>query len=134
MFDSFSYPLNINLTLLTPSGNSFVASFDHTYVRDLLPFPAVPRSKIEERQLAVGFFNVTPTGNTGNGTSSNVFSYADSAGNTFQRKVNAVLNNITLDVQDGSLAPEAQRAFMGVPPMMEALSHARLPGGRVIGV
>ncbi|GLB34950.1 putative peptide N-acetyl-beta-D-glucosaminyl asparaginase amidase A [Lyophyllum shimeji] len=132
--DTFSYPLNINITLLTPNGGSFVASFDHSYDRDLLPFPAVSRSTTEERQLAVGFFNVAPTGNTGNGTNSNVFCYSDSAGNTYRRRVNAVLNNITLDVQSGTLAPDAQRDSMGSPPAVVGPTRARLPGGRVIGL
>ncbi|KAG6909710.1 hypothetical protein DXG01_015912 [Tephrocybe rancida] len=134
LVDDFSYPLGINLTLLTPSGDSFVASFDHSYDRDLLPFPAITRSKIVEQQTSVAFFNIAPSGNSGNGTNNNVFSYSDSAGNTYQRRVNAASNNITLDVESGSLAP-AGRVFSDAPASTATgFSHARLPGGRVVGI
>ncbi|KAF8894619.1 peptide N-acetyl-beta-D-glucosaminyl asparaginase amidase A-domain-containing protein [Infundibulicybe gibba] len=106
--DTFSYPLNINLTLLNPSGSSFKAAFDHSYVRDLLPFPSIPKSTIQEHQTALGFFQTASTGNTGNGTNNNVLDYVDAAGNSYHRQVNAALNNITLDIQTGTLAPIAQ--------------------------
>ncbi|KAH0583869.1 hypothetical protein H2248_009465 [Termitomyces sp. 'cryptogamus'] len=135
VLDSFSYPLGINMTFLDPSGNSFVASFDHSYNRDLLPFPAIPRSNITEHQTAVAFFNISPSGNTGNGTNNNTFAYSDSAGNTYQRKVNAALNNITLDEQSGTLAPITDHDISKtlVPPQTK-FTHARLPGGRVVGL
>ncbi|KAG6890692.1 hypothetical protein C0995_005065 [Termitomyces sp. Mi166 len=133
--DTFSYPLGINLTLLDPSGNSFVASFDHSYDRDLLPFPAVSRSNITMRQLALAFFKIAQTGNTGNGTNTNVFTYSDSAGNTYQRKVDAVLNNITFDEQSGSLAPIADHDISKTSvPSATKFTFARLPGGRVVGI
>jgi len=130
--DDFSFPLNINLTLLSPSGDSFKALFDHSYIRDLLPSPLILRSNIQERQLATGFFQEASTGNTGNGTNSNTFSYSDAAGNTFQRKVDAVLNNITLDVQSGTLAPASSHHN---PPqkLVGPVGQARLPGGRIFG-
>ncbi|KAG6897579.1 hypothetical protein C0992_000167 [Termitomyces sp. T32_za158] len=134
--DTFSYPLDINVTFLDPSGNRspVVASFDHSYDRDLLPFPAVLRSNITERQVALAFFNISPTGNTGNGTNTNSFAYVDSAGNTYQRKVQAVLNNITFDVQSGSLAPIADHDISINPgPSATKFPKARLPGGRVVG-
>ncbi|KAG6900891.1 hypothetical protein C0993_010010 [Termitomyces sp. T159_Od127] len=113
---------------------SVLAIFDHSYDRDLLPFPAVPRSNITERQEAVAFFKIASTGNTGNGTNSNVFAYSDSAGNTYQREVKAVLNNITFDEQSGSLAPIADHGVSKDPgPSATKFARARLPGGRVVG-
>jgi hypothetical protein len=52
----------------------------------------------------VGFFQIGETNNTGNGTNNNDFSYSDSAGNTYNRRVNASLNNITFDEESGTLA------------------------------
>lgn len=43
-------------------------------------------------------------GNTGNGTSNNTLTYIDLAGNTYDREVNALNDNITSDHQGGSLA------------------------------
>ncbi|KAF8964688.1 peptide N-acetyl-beta-D-glucosaminyl asparaginase amidase A-domain-containing protein [Flammula alnicola] len=130
--DQFSYPLGINITNLDPSGNSFKSTFDHSYNRDLLPLPTVPRSNIEERQTASGFFFIAPTGNTGNGTNSNVFSYSDAVGNTFSRVVDAVLNNITFDKQSGSLAPISSPHQFPLPPFTGFAGKARLPNGRVV--
>ncbi|KAG6814345.1 hypothetical protein H0H92_010930 [Tricholoma furcatifolium] len=128
--DTFSYPLSINLTFLDPSGDSFIASFDHSYDRALLPFPAIPKSQIVERQVAVAFFETTASGNTGNGTNNNVFSYSDSAGNTYERKVNAAFNNITLDVQSGTLAHSAVQTTHNPPLAARNFTQARLPRGR----
>ncbi|KAF7778721.1 hypothetical protein Agabi119p4_3066 [Agaricus bisporus var. burnettii] len=103
--DRFSYPLNINFSYLNENLTDWFTTFDHSYERDLLPMPTIVRSKTNNRQLADGFFHLAPTGNTGNGTNSNVFSYSDDAKNTYNRKVNAEFNNITLDVESGNLAP-----------------------------
>ncbi|KAF5331091.1 hypothetical protein D9619_005764 [Psilocybe cf. subviscida] len=132
--DTFSYPLGINLTNLDPSGNSFKATFDHSYVRDLLPFPAVVKSTIQERQLATGFFFLSSSGNTGNGTNSNTFNYVDDAGNTYSRVVDAVLNNITFDKQTGSLAPRAPRPQppFKLNPAQAGFTTPRLPNARRI--
>lgn len=62
-------------------------------------------SRVCSMKHSDGFFHLAPTGNTGNGTNSNVFSYSDDAKNTYNRKVNAEFNNITLDVESGNLAP-----------------------------
>ncbi|KDR81615.1 hypothetical protein GALMADRAFT_59305 [Galerina marginata CBS 339.88] len=132
VIDQFSYPLGINFTEFDPSGNSFASTFDHSYNRDLLPLPTVVRSKIVERQTASGFFLVSPNGNTGNGTNSNVFSYSDLAGNTYSRTVNAVLNNITLDKQSGSLAPASAPRQAPLQPFTGFSGNARLPSGRRI--
>ncbi|TFK42579.1 peptide N-acetyl-beta-D-glucosaminyl asparaginase amidase A-domain-containing protein [Crucibulum laeve] len=134
VFDNFDYPLNINLTLLTPDGSSFKSLFDHSYNRDLLPLgPIIPRFNIQERQLASGFFQTASTGNTGNGTNSNVFRYKDAAGNTYNREVNAALNNITLDHQSGSLAPITTKHSSTPLQSDDKFEKARLPGGRAIG-
>ncbi|KZP11978.1 hypothetical protein FIBSPDRAFT_755761 [Athelia psychrophila] len=128
--DTFSYPLNINLTLLTPDGDSFTALFDHSYNRVLQPSPLTLGSTINERQLATGYFAITSSGNSGNGTSNNTFSYADPKGNTYTRQVDASLNNITQDHQGGSLAPSTAILFPGFPLSQLALGSCRLPGGR----
>ncbi|PPQ93318.1 hypothetical protein CVT25_014447 [Psilocybe cyanescens] len=128
--DDFSFPLGINLTLLDASGDSFKATFDHSYNRDLLPFPAVVRSNIQERQTATGFFLESPNGNSGNGTNSNVFSYVDQAGNTYSRVVDAVLNNITFDKQSGSLAPTSPPRHAPLPSFTGSVGKARLPSAR----
>ncbi|PFH54353.1 hypothetical protein AMATHDRAFT_53284, partial [Amanita thiersii Skay4041] len=51
VIDDFSYPLNINFTVLTPDGSTFEALFDHSYNRNLLPAPFILKTNIEERQL-----------------------------------------------------------------------------------
>ncbi|KAF8654060.1 hypothetical protein AX16_003594 [Volvariella volvacea WC 439] len=134
--DTFSYPLNINFTVLTPTGDTFSAVFDHSYNRDLLPAPFMPQSKIMEKQLAIGFFHLSSSGNTGNGTSNNTFSYSDFKGNIFQREVNAALNVITLDQSSGSLAPlSVQRTVSSKQVPAGEFSAVRLPGSRkVVGV
>ncbi|KAJ7464627.1 peptide N-acetyl-beta-D-glucosaminyl asparaginase amidase A-domain-containing protein [Mycena latifolia] len=106
--DTFSYPITINITLLNAAGTFFSALVDHSYDRVLNPSPFILGSTIKERQVAGGFFNISSAGNSGNGTSNNTFSYIDTAGNTFNRRVDAAFNNITLDEQSGSLsrAPE----------------------------
>ncbi|KAF8798027.1 hypothetical protein BYT27DRAFT_7343797 [Phlegmacium glaucopus] len=130
--DDFSFPLAIDLSLLDPNGSSFKALFDHSYNRDLLPLPVMVRSNIQERQVASGFFLVSPNGNTGNGTSNNALDYFDQAGNTYHRVVDAALNKITTDKQSGSLAPTGPPIVL--PPFIEFAGVARLPGGRQIRV
>jgi hypothetical protein len=80
--------------------------------------------------ISGGFFHISSSGNTGNGTSNNTFSYIDPAGNTYNRKVNAALNNITFDHQSGTLAPGSQVHFPGIPLASLAGGGVRLPGGR----
>ncbi|KLO12594.1 hypothetical protein SCHPADRAFT_407216 [Schizopora paradoxa] len=129
--DKYSFPLNINLTLLNPSGSEFSAFFDHSYDRTILPAPFIFGSTIAERQLAGGFFTVASTGNTGNGTSNNTFTYVDTAGNTFDREVSAALDNITSDHQGGSLAG-TQPKFPFFPKAQAILGGSvRLPGRRI---
>ncbi|KAJ7285831.1 peptide N-acetyl-beta-D-glucosaminyl asparaginase amidase A-domain-containing protein [Mycena rebaudengoi] len=129
--DTFSYPLTINLTALNADGSIFTTIFDHSYSRVLLPAPFILGSTIKERQMAVGgFFMLAPTGNTGNGTSNNTFSYVDTAGNTYNRRVNAAFNNITLDEESGSLSGR-KAAQVFTAPINGNFAGARLPGGRV---
>jgi hypothetical protein len=123
------------------------STFDHSYNRDLLPLPIVAGSRILERQTAsvllvpllmkqithrlqAGFFFTSPTGNTGNGTNSNTFSYSDQAGNTYSRVVDAVLNKITFDEQTGSLAPLPMPRQDPLQPFTGFTGKIRLPGGR----
>ncbi|KAI0652955.1 peptide N-acetyl-beta-D-glucosaminyl asparaginase amidase A-domain-containing protein [Cubamyces menziesii] len=133
LVDTFSYPLNINLTVLSPDGN-FVATFDHSYDRTSHPAPFILGSTIHERQLASGLFHTASTGNTSNGTNYNTFSYVDLGGNTYDREVTAVDNNITFDHQGGTLAPRKTVAFPGFGPQTPlVVAKPRLHGGRKIG-
>ncbi|KAG7092461.1 hypothetical protein E1B28_008813 [Marasmius oreades] len=118
--DIFSYPLTINLTNTT-----FL--LDHSYDRDLLPTPFIPGSTIHSHQLA----GTTSAGSSNN----NTFSYLDTDGNSFERRVNASRNVITLDQQSGTLAPASfgPTDGVGVPFNGEStFAQARLPGGRRI--
>lgn len=81
------------------------ATFDHSYNRDLFPSPFILATNIQERQLASGFFTIASSGNSGNGTSNNTFTYTDDEGNTYDREVSAVDNVITADHQGGNLPP-----------------------------
>ncbi|KAJ8489682.1 hypothetical protein ONZ45_g13482 [Pleurotus djamor] len=127
--DTFSYPLGINITNITPDGRSFKSNFDHSYDRVLSPAPFILSSTIHEHQLAEGFFTIAPTGNTGNGTSENQLTYVDSAGNTYAREVNASLNVITLDRESGSLAP-TRKVALPKGPKEAVAGTVRLPGGK----
>jgi len=84
--------------------------------------------------FADGFFQEAATGNTGNGTSNNTFAYVDQAGNTFNRRVNAFLNNITLDEQSGTLATTTRAHFPAFTQQSGLLGDVRLPGGRTAGL
>ncbi|EPQ58116.1 hypothetical protein GLOTRDRAFT_136892 [Gloeophyllum trabeum ATCC 11539] len=132
--DTFSYPLDINYTVLNAAGTSFSAFFDHSYDRTLLPSPLITGSTIQERQLASGYFTISSSGNYGNGTSNNTFNYVDLAGNTYWRNVDAALNNITYDEQGGSLAPGGYFSFPSFSPSTAlTIAGARLPGSKHIG-
>ena len=77
-----------------------------------------------------GFFQRRTGGNIGNGSSSNVFSYVDTVGNTYARKVNAALNVITLDEESGSMANKMAKESLQVVGLSEGddSSEVRLPG------
>jgi len=127
--DTFSYPITINFTSLNNAGSSFSTVFDHSYDRVLLPSPFILGSTIRERQVSGGFFTIASTGNTGNGTSNNTFSYIDLAGNTFNRRVDAAFNNITLDEQSGSLS-QGPKTPLSSTHNAGTFAGARLPPGR----
>jgi hypothetical protein len=85
---------------------------------------------------ADGFFQLATGGNFGNGTSNNSFSYVDTAGNTYNRRVNAALNVITVNHEDGTLASptHVETGFPDEPePEFSRFVGARLPGGRKTG-
>jgi len=132
--DVFSYPLNVNFTYLGPDLRNWTTRVDHSYERVVLPSPLVVGSTIKERQIADGFYQLAKGGNFGNGTSNNTFAYADLAGNTYTREVNAAFTVITLDREGGSLALASQTGDS--PGISEAsqvsvYGGARLPGGKV---
>lgn len=80
------------------------------------------------------FFTIASTGNFGNGTSTNTFSYIDLAGNTYDREISSINTNITSDHQGGTLAPKQVAHFPSFSPQEPlSVSKARLPGGRVVG-
>ncbi|KAK0228539.1 peptide N-acetyl-beta-D-glucosaminyl asparaginase amidase A-domain-containing protein [Armillaria fumosa] len=128
--DSFSYPLELNMTFLNPAFTSWTSEVDHSYDRTLQASPLVLGTTIHNHQITTGFFQTASTGNTGNGTSNNTFTYSDTAGNTYQRIVNAALNNITFDKQSGSLAPTNISAIVEQPLQANdrMFAPARLPG------
>ncbi|KZT26436.1 hypothetical protein NEOLEDRAFT_1162094 [Neolentinus lepideus HHB14362 ss-1] len=134
VMDTFSYPLNINYTVLNSAGTSFSAFFDHSYDRTVLPSPLTTGSTIQERQLASGYFTISSSGNYGNGTSNNTFNYVDLAGNTYWRNVNAALNNVTYDQHGGSLATGG---YFNFPTFAQTtpleIAGVRLPGGKLFG-
>ena len=107
-------------------------TFDHSYNRALLPAPFILQTTINERQQAGGFFTEASTGNTGNGTSNNTFSYVDAKGNTFFRTVDAALNNIIFDQESGTLATGKRQVFPIIPKSETFNATVRLPGRRVI--
>ena len=110
------------------------AVFDHSYDRVSLPAPFILGSTIHENQVAGGIFVETAAGNFGNGTSNNTFTYVDTAGNTYDREVNAAFDNITSDHQGGSLAPKSQFHFPGFPSTTQmTLAKPRFPGSRFPG-
>ncbi|KAF7322979.1 hypothetical protein HMN09_00077600 [Mycena chlorophos] len=119
--DSYSFPLTINLTNLNPSGSFFSSGFDHSYNRNLDPGLFLG-STIAERQTAFGFFNISSSGNTGNGTNNNTQ-------NTFQRRVNAAFDNITLDEISGSLAKSSAPAIDNKKVTGQTFAPPRRPAG-----
>ena len=82
---------------------------------------------------AGGFFTIASTGNSGNGTNSNTFTYVDEKGNTYNRQVSAVDNVITSDHQSGSLAPAPVPATDSGTQAPFTVAKFRLPGGRKVG-
>ncbi|EIW85186.1 hypothetical protein CONPUDRAFT_87677 [Coniophora puteana RWD-64-598 SS2] len=130
--DKFEYPLAINVTYfnITNTSESFYSAFDHSYNRQVSPAPFILGSTINNHQTATGYFTIAANGNSGNGTNNNTFSYADTAGNTYDRTVDAAYLNITYDQQGGSLAPGAVAlldSVGGIAPVVQNVPMPRLP-------
>ncbi|KAG5342751.1 hypothetical protein C0989_008700 [Termitomyces sp. Mn162] len=96
--------------------------------------------------MAQPFASATTTGNVADNGDINITVTAtrkihieadiiSGSGELMHRKVNAALNNITLDEQSGTLAPITDHDISKtlVPPQTK-FTHARLPGGRVVGL
>ncbi|KAF8559579.1 hypothetical protein OG21DRAFT_1402188 [Imleria badia] len=132
LMDNFEYPLYINMTYLenTNTSQSFYTSFDHSYNRQVVPAPFILGSTIAERQQTAGYFAITATNSTGNGTSNNAFTYTDTNGNTYDREVDAAYNVIIYDQQSGSLATNALPLPTPWTANAQNLPLARLPGGK----
>ncbi|GLB34951.1 putative peptide N-acetyl-beta-D-glucosaminyl asparaginase amidase A [Lyophyllum shimeji] len=131
--DVFSYPLNVDFAYLAQDQRNWTTRIDHSYERAVLPNPLIVGSTIKERQITDGFYQLATGGNFGNGTSNNTFAYADIAGNTYAREVNAALNIITLDREGGSLArtgPTGESGSIFQVPLDSVYGAVRLPGGQ----
>ncbi|KAJ3786249.1 peptide N-acetyl-beta-D-glucosaminyl asparaginase amidase A-domain-containing protein [Lentinula aff. detonsa] len=110
--DIFSYPFSTNFDYLDETLTNWTSSIDHSYDRVLLPNPLRIVSTISNYQTTDGFFQLgsDKSGNFGNGTNNNTFSYSDAEGNTYTRRVNAINSNfndtitIPLDEVGGNLA------------------------------
>ena len=76
------------------------------------------------------FFQLAAGGNFGNGTSDNSFSYVDSLGNTYRRKVGAFNASISYDQESGSLAPSHPPSFAHADASQMTFLEPRLPGRR----
>ncbi|KIK57830.1 hypothetical protein GYMLUDRAFT_46042 [Collybiopsis luxurians FD-317 M1] len=93
--DVFSYPFSTHFDYLDESLTNWTSSIDHSYDRVLLPSPLRVQSTIHNHQTTDGFFQLgsAKSGNVGNSTNNNTFSYSDAKGNTYTRKVNAKNTN-----------------------------------------
>ena len=120
------------LTCMLTSDLLVVTTIDHSYDRTSHPAPFILGSTIHNHQVSGGFFTLASTGNFGNGTSQNTFSYVDVAGNTYSRQVSSANTNITSDHQAGTLAPKTVTHFP-VSQQPFTVAKGRLPGGRIIG-
>lgn len=76
------------------------------------------------------FFAISTSGNYGNGTNNNTFSYVDFDGNTYWRNVGASDNNITYDAIGGSLSGDSYALPVSVPLVQGPMVKPRLPGGK----
>lgn len=79
------------------------------------------------------WFELASTGNFGNGSSTNTFSYVDARGNTYARSVSAVNTTITSDHQSGTLAGSSvQPPIVPGSTTQTGFARPRLPGHSVI--
>jgi len=133
--DKFQYPMTIDLTSTVNFTNT-TAHYDHSYDRTLLPSPLVVESTIANRQIATGLITFLPNGShTGAGNNSNTFSYSDAAGNTFNRNVTSIMNDIIQDDISGTLANDPQVVPLvaqgtSVPQSATGTFAVRGPGGK----
>lgn len=85
--------------------------------------------------ISGAFFQLATGGNYGNGSSSNTFSYDDTDGNTYTRRIDASNNVIMFDEVGGTLANEGETGekmqLGGINDEFPA--GARLQGGRRSG-
>ncbi|KAF5391346.1 hypothetical protein D9757_001888 [Collybiopsis confluens] len=109
--DVFSYPFSTSFDYVDETLSNWTSSIDHSYDRVLLPNPLRVASTTHNRQMTDGFFELgsAKSGNVGNSTNNNTFSYSDANGNTYTRKVDANTDfndtiRILVDEIGGSLA------------------------------
>ncbi|KAL1660310.1 peptide N-acetyl-beta-D-glucosaminyl asparaginase amidase A-domain-containing protein [Schizophyllum commune] len=107
--DEFSYPLAINYTYGSANYDNWTFIIDHSYNRAGALHPFVLETNIESQQSSDSFFQTSSSGNYGNASTNNTFSYSDVAGNTYTRSVNVANNQIIFDEEGGSLAGSAAK-------------------------
>ncbi|KAI9566425.1 peptide N-acetyl-beta-D-glucosaminyl asparaginase amidase A-domain-containing protein [Boletus coccyginus] len=134
--DNFEYPLYINVSYLeiTNTSQTFYTTFDHSYNRQVFPAPFILGSTIVERQQTAGYFTITTPRNAGNGTSNNTFTYTDTKGNTYDRRVNAAYNVIVYDQQSGSLATSTAASPTPWSNNAQSALVVSLPGGKKLKI
>ncbi|KAG6909711.1 hypothetical protein DXG01_015913 [Tephrocybe rancida] len=138
--DVSEYPLSIDFAYKSPDWRNWTTFLDHTYFRTVLPSSLALGSTIKERQITDGFYQLMAGGNFGNGTSNNTFDYNDLDGNTYNRKVNAALDVITLDQEGGTLVAHTNPGGVTVAkpevwtPSVQDHGQVRLPGGSARGL
>lgn len=83
--------------------------------------------------LTDAWFELASTGNFGNGSSTNTFSYVDARSNTYARSVSAVNTSITSDHQSGTLAGSSVQVPLDPDSTPQiGFARPRLPGHSVI--
>ncbi|KAI5900391.1 uncharacterized protein SCHCODRAFT_02607781, partial [Schizophyllum commune H4-8] len=107
--DEFSYPLAINYTYGSANYDNWTFIIDHSYNRAGALHPFILETTIESQQSSDSFFQTSSSGNYGNASTNNTFSYSDVAGNTYTRRVNVASNQIIFDEEGGSLAGKEVR-------------------------
>ena len=93
-----------------------------------MPDPPLPLACTNT--CVAAFFAISTSGNYGNGTNNNTFSYVDFDGNTYWRNVGASDNNITYDAIGGSLSGDSYALPVSVPLVQGPMVKPRLPGGK----
>ncbi|EKM55501.1 uncharacterized protein PHACADRAFT_256164, partial [Phanerochaete carnosa HHB-10118-sp] len=129
LIDDFTFPFSMNFTYTDTNWTTWITSVDHSYNRALLPAPFILQTNSQESQKANAFFELASTGNFGNGTSSNTFSYSDIKDNTYTRSVSSVNTTITSDREGGSSANVNFRSTSNsVDTAQVGFARPRLPG------